>query len=79
MLATVDEHAIGSSIVAILLHPLLPTARYEKKSVLSLQPNKYSLAISSQLDEFNASYYNGNLTFVMTYVLLTDLTIMEIS
>ncbi len=38
-----NEHAIGSSIVTVLLHPLLPTARYEKKSVLSLQPNKYSL------------------------------------
>ncbi len=63
-----DEYAIGSSIVTVLLHSLLPTTRYEKKSVLSLQSNKYSLAISSWLNEFNASYKNGNLTFVMTHV-----------
>ncbi len=63
-----DKHDIGSSIVTILLHPLLPTARYEKKSVLSLQHNKYSLAISGRLNEFNASYKNRNLTFVKTHV-----------
>ncbi len=39
------------AIVTVLLHLLLPTTKYEKKkSVLSVQPNKYSLAISSRLD-----------------------------
>ncbi len=26
-----NEHAISNSIVTVLLHPLLPTTRYEKK------------------------------------------------
>ncbi len=33
--------------------------------MLSLQPDKYSLTISIQLNEFNSSYKNRNLTFVM--------------
>ncbi len=64
-----DEHAIGGSIVTVLLHSLLPATKYKKKSVLSFQPNKYSLAISSRLNEFNASYKNGNLTLVTIHIL----------